>query len=145
MNRLNIITLGVKDMQKSLAFYKGLGFKTSIDENSSKDIVFFDNEGTKLALYPLQALALDIHLAEPPKKTKGFSGITIAYNVKEIAEVDETLKLAEALGGNIIKPAEQVFWGGYSGYFEDLDGYIFEVAYAGDIFKFDKNNMLVID
>ncbi|MFU8785601.1 MAG: VOC family protein [Candidatus Izemoplasmataceae bacterium] len=144
MNRLNIITLGVKDIKKSLAFYKGLGFKTSLDESSSIDIVFFDNEGTKLALYPLEALARDIHLADPPKKGDGFNGITIAYNVLEKNLVDETLALAEKLGGKIIKPADQVFWGGYSGYFEDIDGYIFEVAYS-ETFKFDEANMLVVE
>ncbi len=144
MNRLNLITLGVKDMKRSLAFYKGLGFKTPAELDDSPDIVFFRNDGTKLALYPLDALAVDISLENPPKKSKGFSGMTIAYNCKEKDEVDRTLKLAEKLGGKIIKPAEQVFWGGYSGYFEDLDGYIFEVAYS-DTFTFDKQNMLVFD
>ncbi len=144
MNRLNIITLGVKNMKKSLHFYKSMGFKTSHTEDSPPDIIFFHNNGTKLALYPIDALAVDISLANPPKRTKGFSGITIAYNVHVKDDVDATLAAAEKHGGKIIKAAEQVFWGGYSGYFEDPDGYIFEVAYS-ETFKFDKQGMLIFD
>ncbi len=143
MNRLNIITLGVKDIKKSFAFYKGLGFESKLKVDDKLDIVFFNNQGTRLALYPLDALAMDISESEPPKKTKDFTGITIAYNTKSKEEVDEVLKRAEELGGKIIKPADQVFWGGYSGYFEDLDGYLFEVAYA-DSWTFDKNDMLEV-
>ncbi len=120
-----------------------MGFKTSKSLEEASGMVIFDNEGSKLALYPLDALALDIHLSEPPKKI-GFSGITIAYNVMTKEEVNETLDRAKSLGGKIIKEAEQVFWGGYSGYFSDPDGYIFEVAYAED-FTYDKQNMLVVD
>ncbi|MFP4287452.1 MAG: VOC family protein [Candidatus Izemoplasmataceae bacterium] len=143
MNRLSIVTLGVKDMKRSFSFYKSMGFKTSKSLEEASGMVIFDNEGSKLALYPLDALALDIHLSEPPKKI-GFSGITIAYNVMTKEEVNETLDRAKSLGGKIIKEAEQVFWGGYSGYFSDPDGYIFEVAYAED-FTYDKQNMLVVD
>ncbi len=144
MNRLNIITLGVKDMKKSMHFYKSLGFKTNHTEDSPPDIIFFHNEGTKLSLYPLDALAVDISLENPPKKSRGFTGITIAYNVKEKETVDQVLSEVEKHGGKVLKPAEQVFWGGYSGYFEDPDGYVFEVAYSEN-FKFDKQNMLLFD
>lgn len=143
MNRLSIVTLGVKDLKKSFSFYKALGFKTSQTLDQASGMIIFDNEGSKLALYPLDALALDIHLSEPPVK-EGFSGITIAYNVKEKDEVDETLKLAKSLGAKILKEAEHVFWGGYSGYFMDPDGYIFEVAYS-EHFTYDKQNMLEVD
>ena len=141
MNRLNIITLGVKDMKRSLQFYKGLGFETEVQEEDKLSIVFFKNEGTRLAIYPLEALAIDISLEDPPKKTKGFTGITIAYNVKEKEEVDATIDLAVSLGGTLLKKPEQVFWGGYSGYFSDPDGYVFEVAYS-ESFEFDANNMI---
>ena len=144
MNRLNIITLGVKDIKKSFAFYQGLGFETKQNLDDKLDIVFFNNQGTRLALYPLDALSMDISETHPPKKTKGFSGITIAYNTKSKEEVDKVLKNAETLGGTIVKPAGHVFWGGYSGYFQDLDGYLFEVAY-GENWQFDKNDMLIIE
>ena len=143
MNRLNIITLGVKDIKKSFQFYSGLGFETKLKVDDKLDIVFFNNQGTKLALYPYDALAMDISDSDPPKKNKGFNGMTIAYNTKSKEEVNEVLKKAAALGGKIIKPAGHVFWGGYSGYFEDLDGYLFEVAY-GENWEFDKNDMLVL-
>ena len=87
---------------------------------------------------------MDINMVHPPKKGKGFSGITIAINVTSKEEVDQTLAKAKANGAKIIKEAEQVFWGGYSGYFEDPDGYVFEVAYA-ESFVFDKNNMLIVE
>ncbi len=143
MNRLNIITLGVKDIKKSFMFYQGLGFETKQSHEEKIDIVFFNNQGTKLALYPIDALKMDINEINPPKKTNAFSGITIAYNTKSKAEVDAVLSKAETLGGKIVKPACHVFWGGYSGYFEDLDGYLFEVAYA-DSWAFDKNDMLIL-
>ena len=143
MNRLNIITLGVKDIKKSFLFYQGLGFKTNKSLDDKLDIVFFNNQGTKLALYPIDALSMDINEVNPPKKTHGFSGITIAYNTKTKEEVDKVLKLAESLGAEIIKPARHVFWGGYSGYFKDLDGYLFEVAYS-DAWEFDESDMLKV-
>lgn len=143
MNRINIITLGVKDMQRSLTFYRdGLGFKTSVKEEHP-GIVFFDNQGTKLALYPLEELAKDIEDTEQ-RNNKGFSGITLAFNAHSAAEVDEVIKQAAQAGGTIVKYPELVFWGGYSGYFSDPDGYLWEVAFA-DTWKFDENEMLIIE
>jgi predicted lactoylglutathione lyase len=143
MNRLSIVTLGVKDVKRSFSFFKAMGFKTTKTLDEASGMMIFNNEGTKLALYPLDALAMDIHLSEPPVKS-GFSGMTIAYNVFSKEEVDETLKRAKSLGAKILKEAEHVFWGGYSGYFMDLDGYIFEVAYS-EHFTYDKQNMLVVE
>ncbi|GAE35953.1 VOC family protein [Halalkalibacter akibai] len=142
MNRINLITLGVKDMSRSLRFYKeGLGFQTAVSEESPA-IVFFNNAGTKLALYPLDALAKDINEQEPPQKT-GFSGITLAYNTKSEEEVNQVIEQAKQAGATIVKAPERVFWGGYSGYFSDPDGYVWEVAY-GESWEFDQNEMLVI-
>lgn len=142
MNRINIITLGVKDINKSLNFYRdGLGFETSVKEESP-GIVFFNNKGTKLALYPLDELSKDIQENEQ-LKSKGFSGITFAFNANSIEEVDKVIMQAEKAGGKIVKSPEHVFWGGYSGYFSDPDGYHWEVAYA-DIWEFDNNEMLII-
>ncbi|MCK1991415.1 VOC family protein [Peribacillus muralis] len=143
MNRVNLITLGVKDMSKSLTFYRdGLGFHTSIKEDGPS-IVFFNNAGTKLALYPLEELAKDISELEPPNRG-GFSGMTLAYNAKSVEEVNEIMDKAKKAGGIIVKTPQEVFWGGYSGYFSDLDGYYWEVAYSKD-WRFDEQDMLVIE
>ncbi|WP_216827382.1 VOC family protein [Alkalihalobacterium elongatum] len=145
MNRLNIITLGTKDIVKSHRFYKKLGFDTSIrGSETNPDIIFFRNEGTRIALYPVDELAKDINEASPPKIASGFPGITLAYNAKSINEVDEFIKMAESAGATIEKQPQETDWGGYSGYFTDLDGYYWEVAY-GDLWEFDESNMLVIE
>ncbi|SIS46050.1 VOC family protein [Salimicrobium flavidum] len=139
MNRINLITLGVRDITSSLRFYRdGLGFQTKAEEDPG--IVFFQNNGTKLALYQLEELQKDI--GEPGERGR-FSGITLAYNTKSEEEVDHVLLQAEKAGGTIVKPAERVFWGGYSGYFLDPDGYTWEVAYGED-WEFDEQDMLII-
>ena len=89
-------------------------------------LYFFPLGGIVLALYPRHLLAEDALVAE---HSGGFSGITIAYNAKSEAEVDEVLAEVQRLGATLLKPAQKVFWGGYSGYFKDLDGHLFEVAY----------------
>ncbi|WP_404451378.1 VOC family protein [Virgibacillus necropolis] len=143
MNRLNLLTLGVEDIGKSLKFYRdGLGFGTS-ENSESPVVVFFNNAGTKLALYPINELAKDINKNEPPVKGN-FSGITLAYNAKTAEEVDEVMEQAKKAGATIVKPPERVFWGGYSGYFADPDGYHWEVAF-GDNWEFDENDMLIIE
>jgi uncharacterized protein len=143
MNRINLITLGVKNISQSLKFYRdGLGFETSVTEESP-GIVFFKNGGTKLVLYPLDELSKDINESDPPAG-QGFSGITLAYNAKSAEEVDQIFETVEQVGGKIVKAPQKAFWGGYSGYFSDPDGYHWEVAYA-ESWKFDENDMLIID
>lgn len=145
MNRLNIITLGTKDIVKSHQFFKELGFDTSIRGTEEKPfIIFFRNEGTRIALYPLEELAKDINEESPPAISSGFPGITLAYNAKSMEEVDNVLKKAELAGATIQKEPKKTEWGGYGGYFTDLDGYFWEVAYGED-WEFDESNMLVID
>lgn len=123
--KINIITLGVKDFQRALDFYeKGLGWKKS--NAGGDDIAFFPLGGIVLALYPLHLLAADATISS---EGSGFSGITLAYNAYSETEVDEVLKEVAQWGASIVKPAQKVFWGGYSGYFKDLDGHLFEVAY----------------
>lgn len=143
MNRINLICIGVRDMAKSLAFYKGIGFKTYVSE-SRPPIVFFDNQGTKLELYLLDELAKDINPDNPPFISMGgFYGITLAINMKTEQEVDAFIETVVKHGGTIAKKPEKVFWGGYSGYFQDPDGYYWEVAYGPD-WQFDENEMLII-
>lgn len=144
MNRLNLITLGTKDIVKSYNFFKKLGFDTSIRGTESNPfIIFFRNEGTRIALYPLEELAKDIDNESPPATSSGFSGITLAYNAKSMGEVDEVLKRAKLAGAEIKEPKKND-WGGYGGYFTDLEGYYWEVAFGED-WEFDETNMLIIN
>ncbi|MTI85904.1 MAG: VOC family protein [Firmicutes bacterium] len=137
--RISIITLGVENLQRSLSFYKdGLGWKTS--KVSNELIAFFPLNVIVLALYPKQALADDIKVSSAGSS---FSGITLAYNVKSTEEVDEVLRTVEEFGAKIMKQAEKVFWGGYSGYFADPDGHLWEVAY-NPYFDFDENNNIIL-
>lgn len=145
MNRINLICLGVKDMEKSLQFYKSIGFKTS-EEKTNPVIVFFNNQGSRLELYPREELAKDIDEKNPPAllQENTFCGITLAYNAKSEKEVDEIMALAVQNGALLAKHPQKVFWGGYSGYFQDPNGYYWEVAY-GPNWQFDENDMLVIE
>lgn len=145
MNRLNLITLGVKDMVESLTFYReGLGFEVVVyGEETNPDVMFFNNGGTKISLFPIDRLVNDINEANPPEISPGFGGITLAYNGKSKEEVDHVFALAKKAGATIVKEPETVFWGGYSGYFQDPNGYYWEVAY-GDMWQFDENDMLII-
>ena len=125
--RISIITLGVSDLPRSLRFYRdGLGFPTTAKEGDG--IAFFVTAGMRLALYPFDKLAEDI--APGVKSSHGFSGITLAHNVRRKEQVAEVLALAAKAGGKIVKEAQDVFWGGHSGYFTDPDGYFWEVAWA---------------
>jgi catechol 2,3-dioxygenase-like lactoylglutathione lyase family enzyme len=142
MNHIHIITLGVKEINRSLKFYRALGFQTSVQEENP-GIVFFQNGGTTLALYPREKLAEDISEANPPQG-EGFGGITLAHNVREQNEVDKIMELAEKAGAKIVKKPQRVFWGGYSGYFADPDGYYWEVAH-GENWQFNEDGSLVID
>ena len=122
--RLTLITLGVGDFARALAFYEGLGWKKSTA--SQEHYALFPLGGIVLGLYPLDALEADTTLRH---QASDFAGLTISYNATSPEEVDAVLQEAERLGASIVKPAQQVFWGGYSGYFKNLDGYLFEVAY----------------
>ena len=140
MNRMNIITLGVADLEKSKEFYKKLGFQ--LPEKENPGIVFFNAQGTKLALYPIAELVKDLGQTVE-QRTGQFSGMTLAYNAKSKEEVDQVFAQIESIGGTIAKKPETAFWGGYSGYFQDPDGYYWEAAYA-EFWQFDSNDMLVL-
>ncbi|MGA8160820.1 MAG: VOC family protein [Acidobacteriaceae bacterium] len=122
--RLSLITLGVADLERSRQFYERLGWCAS--SASSDAIAFYQLAGIALALYPRADLAKDAHL---PAEGQGFGGMTLAFNTRTRSEVDTLLAEAQAAGARILKPAEEAFWGGYSGYFADPDGYPWEVAW----------------
>ena len=121
---ITIITLGVEDLQRAIHFYeKGLGLPR---KDESESIAFFEMTGTILALYPREKLAEDITIS--PEGT-GFQGFTLAHNVDSPEAVDRTLTEAVAAGAELVKPGQEAFWGGYSGYFKDPDGFYWEVAH----------------
>jgi predicted lactoylglutathione lyase len=122
--RVSIITLGVSDLQRSQIFYERLGWQPSPASNEA--IVFFQTGGMALALYPWDELAKD---ANVPPDGHGFNGITLAYNTRSREEADAVLAQARAAGGKLVKPAQNASWGGYSGYFSDPDGFLWEVAW----------------
>lgn len=124
--KISIITLGVSDLQTSLKFYRdGLGFKPH-NYKDGDNFVLFQMEGTWLALFPKDQLAKDAHV---PPDGSGFSGITLSHNVSSKEEVDRLFDYVVSVGGKATKKPQDVFWGGYSGYIADLDGYLWEIAY----------------
>lgn len=144
MNSIHLICLGVQDLTVSRQFYQALGFQAPNLENA-ETIVFFNNTGTKLELFPYTALLVDIGLsADNHPFPRTFNGVTHAFNTHSQAEVDATFKTALANGATLIKAPEWGDWGGYSGYFSDPDGYYWEVAYSKD-WQFDQDGMVVIE
>lgn len=123
--RLSIVTLGVSDLAKSRAFYTALGWRLS--SASSEEICWFRIGGCALGLFPYRELAADATVEATGRP--GFDGVTLAINVASEAEVDTALAEAEAAGAAIVKPGQRVEWGGYSGYFADPDGFLWEVAH----------------
>ncbi|SJN52835.1 Glyoxalase-like domain protein [Vibrio ruber DSM 16370] len=138
--RISIITLGVKNLETSYNFYAALGFTSP--QKPADGIIFFKTGGVCLALYPLDELADDVS-PEFAAPCSGFSGVTLAHNTRSKEEVDEVLALAVSVGAKLEKPAKDAFWGGYSGYFSDPDGHLWEVAY-GDCWDFNEDGSLVI-
>jgi uncharacterized protein len=122
--RLSLITLGVADMPRARAFYEALGFTASSE--SRPTVTFFDTGGIILGLYGRAELAADAAVAD---SAPGFSGVALAHNVGSDAEVDAVIVHAVKCGGRLVKAAHKVFWGGYSGYFADPDGHLWEVAH----------------
>ena len=124
--KISIITLGVSDLEQSLRFYRdGLGLPTQ-DYEDGAGIVFFAMEGSWLALYPKSKL---VEEADVDFSSSGTPMFTLAHNVGSPAEVEAALAEAAEAGATIVKPGEATFWGGYSGYFSDPDGYLWEVAH----------------
>ena len=129
--RITLITLGVDDLKKSLAFYRdGLGLVTQGivgEEFEHGAVVFFDLQaGLKLALWPRASLAHDTGLSPSQRAAPAFA---LGHNVASRDEVDAVMEQARRAGATIVKPAQPAFWGGYSGYFQDPDDHLWEVAW----------------
>ena len=129
--RITLLTLGVDDLERALRFYRdGLGLASEGIVGAEFEhgaVAFFELEGgLKLALYPRASLAHDAGLPAPRGAA---AGLSIGHNVSSREQVDETMAQAARAGGVIVKPAVETFWGGYAGYFQDPDGYLWEVAW----------------
>jgi catechol 2,3-dioxygenase-like lactoylglutathione lyase family enzyme len=122
--RISLITLGVADLARSRAFYEALGFKAS--SVGGGQVVFFQLGPLALSLFPRESLACD---AKVSAEGSGFSGITLAHNVRSKEDVAAVIAEAERVGGRVVKASEEAPWGGQSGYFADPDGHLWEVAW----------------
>ena len=137
--RLSLVTLGVGDLGRAVAFYRdGLGWPLS--GASESDVAFFKTGGVILALYAREALAEDVGVGP---EGSGFPGFTLAHNVAEREGVDRTLAEAASAGARIVKEARDASWGGRSGYFADPDNHLWEVAWAPG-FSFAEDGSLVL-
>ncbi len=122
---VSVITLGVRDLEREKRFYgEQLGWPVE-QEDDNWACFLLARGSTALALYPWDDLAED---AGVPAEGNGFRGVTLAYNVRSEERVDELLAEAERAGGTIVQPSRKTQWGGYSGYFADPEGYLWEVA-----------------
>jgi len=127
--QLTIVTLGVADLERSAAFYRSLGWEQRGDP--ADGIVWFRTSGSWLGIFGYDALAEDVGLpAVPQDQLPAYRGSTLAVNVGSRAEVDAAFRHVESVGARVVKAAEVMSWGGYSGYFADPDGHLWEVAHA---------------
>lgn len=129
--RITVITLGVDDLEKAVAFYRdGLGLTTDGivgTEFEHGAVAFFDLQGgLKLALWPRVSIAHDTGLSARPASA---TEMTVGQNVNTRQEVDDIMAAATTAGADVVKPAGETFWGGYSGYFQDPDGHVWEIVY----------------
>nr|WP_321462322.1 VOC family protein [uncultured Cohaesibacter sp.] len=126
--RISLVTLGVADLEISVRFYRdGLGWPTGY--KAGDGVAFFKTWGTVMALYPISNMAEEVPDGSF-RPQAGPCGIVLAHNCRERQQVDDVLRMAEQAGAKLRKPASDTFWGGYSGYFSDPDGYMWEVAWG---------------
>jgi predicted lactoylglutathione lyase len=129
--RFTVITLGVNDMRKSIAFYAALGFQRKI-RATGEAVAFFETGGSVIGLFPWDELAEDAKIPDKPRP-QTFRGVTLAWNCNSTEEVDTVLAFALSKGASLLKAAHKTDYGGYSGYFADPDGHAWEVVVAPNI------------
>jgi len=134
--RLSVVTLGVANPVRAVAFYEALGWQRIGEDSGNAPTLFKIGAGLQLALYPWTLLAADATLSP---ESEGFRGITLAQNLASPEGVDRAMADASAAGATILKPAAPTFWGGYGGYFADPDGHVWEIAYNPYWFDADGN------
>jgi uncharacterized protein len=123
---LSLVTLGVSNLKRSIAFYEMLGFRRKVA--TAEGVGFFQAGACAIAVFPSEELAKDANVAFEGM-AENFRGVALAWNCRSQHDVDSVIKRAGRAGAVIRKPAQDAFWGGYSGYFSDLDGHLWEVAY----------------
>jgi predicted lactoylglutathione lyase len=123
---LSLVTLGVSELKRSIAFYEALGFRRKAQ--SAEGVGFFQAGACVFAVWPSNELAKDANLSAAVIP-QTFRGVALAWNCRSEAEVDAVLKRALHSGATVPKPAQETFWGGYAGYFADPDGHLWEVAH----------------
>jgi catechol 2,3-dioxygenase-like lactoylglutathione lyase family enzyme len=138
--RISLLTLGVDDLERAVRFYRdGLGLPTPGIVGQAFEhgaVAFFDLQGSlKLALWPRKSIAHDTGIAAAPASA---TELTIGHNVGSKAEVDAVMAQAAAAGARIVKPAQDTFWGGYAGYFQDPDGHLWEAAFNPQMLPADE-------
>lgn len=144
--RINVVTLGVADLERSYHFYKdGLGFPTKMTPDGGI-VLFATSPGTRLMLYPYDKLGADAGFKTAAGEHRGadFPGFTFGHCVRTRAEVDAVMTQAAKAGAKIAKTPVETSWGGYSGYFQDPDGYSWEVLYS-DKLKFNPDGSIVVE
>ena len=123
---LSLVTLGVSDVARSTAFYEALGFQRKA--RAAEGVGFFQAGACAIAVWSSEELAKDANVASE-NMAETFRGVALAWNCSTRADVDRVIKRARSAGAVVRKPAQDAFWGGYSGYFADFDGHLWEVAF----------------
>jgi catechol 2,3-dioxygenase-like lactoylglutathione lyase family enzyme len=137
--RLSLVTIGVADLERSIAFYEGLGWERTL--KAAEGVAFFQLGGIGLSLYPISDLAADAGVPIAPASQA--RSIALAHNVRQRAEVDSVVEAMRLLGGTVVKAPEEKVWGGYGAYVADPDGHLWEIAWNPG-FPLDAAGNLVI-
>lgn len=137
--RISFVTLGVEDLETSAGFYEALGWQRS--STSTDEVAFFQTPQAVLSLYPVPLLAAEIGVE--PEDLPRFRAVTLAINVEDEADVLTILDEALAAGGTIPRPGSRAVWGGFTGYFADPDGHLWEVAH-NPFFPLDANGTVTV-
>jgi predicted lactoylglutathione lyase len=123
---LSLVTLGVADLKRAIEFYEVLGFRRKA--RAADGVGFFQAGACAFAVWPSEELAKDANVTAATP-ARAFRGVALAWNCRSESDVDAVVEHARRAGGEVPKPPQKTFWGGYAGYFSDLDGHLWEVAY----------------